>query len=60
MLEFIAPAIPRLAQASFNFSLPWLMRRVLSFVQDSEHRTAANGGGLVGAAVFIYFGMAVC
>lgn len=53
------PAVPRLGQAAFNFALPWLMRRVLSFVRHKEQRSAAIGGGLVGASVFIYFGTAV-
>lgn len=59
LLEFLMPAVPRLSQAAFNFALPWLMQRVLSFVRHKEQRSLATGGGLVGAAVFIYFGTAV-
>lgn len=59
-IELIAPIVPRLSLSAFNFTLPWLMRRLLTYVRDKESETAEEAGGLVGAFVIVYLGLAVC
>ncbi|KAI5267437.1 putative multidrug resistance protein [Aureobasidium subglaciale] len=54
----LAPAIPRLAMIGFNYSQPFLITRIINYVQNEE-RDKNIGYGLIGAAAVIYIGIAI-
>ncbi|KAI5243109.1 putative multidrug resistance protein, partial [Aureobasidium subglaciale] len=54
----LAPAIPRLAMIGFNYSQPFLITRIINYVQNEE-RDKNIGYGLIGAAAIIYIGIAI-
>ena len=57
----LLPAIPRLALLAFTLCQPLLIQRLLQFLADkSQSRDEKTGYGLIGAAVLVYTGMAVC
>lgn len=43
----------------FTFSQSFLVKALLSYLQDKDKGTASHGYGLLGACVFIYIGIAV-
>ncbi len=54
---------PRLALLAFTFSQPFLINRVITHVEGSTVPTGVSlevAGGLIGATVLIYVGIAVC
>ncbi|KAI4728374.1 putative multidrug resistance protein [Aureobasidium sp. EXF-10728] len=54
----LAPMISRLALIGFNYSQPFLITRIINYVDDAE-RDKNTGYGLIGAAAIIYIGIAV-
>jgi ATP-binding cassette, subfamily C (CFTR/MRP), member 1 len=58
--SFASAIIPRLCATGFNFSQPFLLQRVLSYLtkNDYENRQAV-GYGLIAAYVLVYCGFAV-
>lgn len=58
-VEAFSPLIPRLAYSAFNFTQPWLMRRLLKYINDRKLGTAQDMDGLMGAFVIVYLGLAV-
>lgn len=58
-LECLMPIVSRLTWSAFNFTIPWLMRRLLGYIRDKQSGTAEEGGGLIGAAALVYFGLMV-
>ncbi|KAK7987123.1 hypothetical protein PG988_002111 [Apiospora saccharicola] len=58
----IAKAIlPRLCQTGFVFAQPFLVKRVIEFIQspDNEYNNASVGTGLIIAYVIVYVGIAL-
>lgn len=57
---YLAPVIPRLCLAAFSFAQPFLVNRVTEFVgQPKDDQTNNIAGGLIGAALLVYLGLAV-
>ncbi|KAK7736158.1 hypothetical protein SLS53_007186 [Cytospora paraplurivora] len=57
---YLAPVIPRLCLAGFSFSQPFLVNRVTEFVgQPKDEQTNNIAGGLIGAALLVYLGLAL-
>ncbi|KAH0367288.1 P-loop containing nucleoside triphosphate hydrolase protein, partial [Aureobasidium melanogenum] len=54
----LAPIVPRLALIGFNYSQPFLITRIINYVDDAE-RDINIGYGLIGAAAIIYIGIAI-
>ncbi|KAI5197133.1 putative multidrug resistance protein [Aureobasidium subglaciale] len=54
----LAPAVPRLALIGFNYSQPFLITRIINYVQHEE-KDQNIGYGLIGAAAIIYIGIAI-
>lgn len=58
--SFLAGVLPRLAFTGFNFAQPFLLQRVLDFVDEKESPNSSNiAYGLIGAYALVYFGQAV-
>ncbi|KAK2756862.1 ABC multidrug transporter [Colletotrichum kahawae] len=57
---YLAPILPRLCLAAFNFSQPFLIKRIIEFVGDSRDAQSREvAGGLIGAALLVYLGLAI-
>ncbi|ROW08715.1 hypothetical protein VPNG_06410 [Cytospora leucostoma] len=57
---YLAPVIPRICLAAFSFSQPFLVNRVTEFVgQPKVEQTDDIAGGLIGAALLVYLGLAI-
>lgn len=54
----LAPVIPRLALIGFNYSQPFLITRVINYVEDAG-KDKNTGYGLIGATAIIYIGIAI-
>lgn len=54
----LAPVVPRLALIGFNYSQPFLITRIINYVDDVEGDKNV-GYGLIGAAAIIYVGIAI-
>ncbi|KAG9763241.1 P-loop containing nucleoside triphosphate hydrolase protein, partial [Aureobasidium melanogenum] len=54
----LTPIVPRLALIGFNYSQPFLITRIINYVDDAE-RDKNIGYGLIGAAAIIYIGIAI-
>lgn len=50
---------PRLCLTGFKFAQPFLIHRIISYVQDSTTNTRNDAFGLIGATALIYMGIAV-
>ena len=58
LLSFV---FPRLLLVGFNFAQPFLINRVVQYVNQPIDETNKNDGyGLIGAAILVYIGIAVC
>jgi len=57
-MPLFAPIIPRLALIGFNYSQPFLISRIIKFVDDTE-KEKYTGYGLIGATAIIYIGIAI-
>ena len=57
--SILAGVIPRLCTTGFRFAQPFLVQRVLSFL-DGPDESNNVGYGLIGAYVVVYIGLAVC
>ena len=59
--DYLAGIIPRLANVGFRFAQPFLVERVLDFMNEPEHVNSDNyARGLVAAYGIVYVGLAVC
>ena len=59
-VNLLLPIPPRLALMGFQFCQPFLIKALLEHLQTSPDSVSQNSGyGLIGAAVFIYGGIAV-
>ncbi|TEA21500.1 ABC transporter FUM19 [Colletotrichum sidae] len=59
-IPLLLPAIPRLFRIGFTFCQPFLIESLLNYLQQPVDSSSPNKGyGYIGAAVFIYLGMAV-
>lgn len=59
--DYLAGIIPRLANVGFCFAQPFLVERVLDFMNEPEHVNSDNyARGLVAAYGIVYVGLAVC
>lgn len=57
---YLAPVLPRLCLAAFNFSQPFIIERVIEYVGEPEGQQTNNiAGGLIGATLLVYLGLAV-
>ncbi|KAK1958778.1 ABC multidrug transporter [Colletotrichum sublineola] len=57
---YLAPILPRLCLAAFNFSQPFLIKRIIEFVgEPSDTQSREVAGGLIGAALLVYLGLAI-
>ncbi|KAK1994915.1 P-loop containing nucleoside triphosphate hydrolase protein [Colletotrichum falcatum] len=57
---YLAPVLPRLCLKAFNFSQPFLIKRIIEFVGgSSDEQSPEVAGGLVGAALLVYLGLAI-
>ncbi|KAK1565943.1 P-loop containing nucleoside triphosphate hydrolase protein [Colletotrichum navitas] len=57
---YLAPIFPRLCVAAFNFSQPFLIKRIIEFVgEPSDAQSREVAGGLIGAALLVYLGLAI-
>jgi ATP-binding cassette subfamily C (CFTR/MRP) protein 1 len=54
----LAPIVPRLALIGFNYSQPFLITRIIDYVEDADKDTN-TGYGLIGATAIIYIGIAI-
>ncbi|KAH0287053.1 P-loop containing nucleoside triphosphate hydrolase protein, partial [Aureobasidium sp. EXF-3399] len=57
-IPLLAPIIPRLALVGFNYSQPFLISRIIRFVDDTE-KEKNTGYGIIGATAIIYIGIAI-
>lgn len=58
--HLLTPIVPRLALIGFTFSQPFLINRVLKWLETPTNATSAhNGYGLIGATALIYTGIAI-
>ncbi|KAM0815312.1 putative ABC multidrug transporter [Seiridium cardinale] len=56
----ITAALPRLCLTGFRFAQPFFIERVINFIAEPVNKdTQGIAGGLIGAAVLIYLGIAV-
>ncbi|KAK0391974.1 hypothetical protein NLU13_1472 [Sarocladium strictum] len=57
---YLAPVLPRLCLAAFNFAQPFLIKRIIEFVAEPrESQSREVAGGLIGAALLVYLGLAI-
>ncbi|KAK2021515.1 hypothetical protein LX32DRAFT_631562 [Colletotrichum zoysiae] len=57
---YLAPILPRLCLAAFNFSQSFLIKRIIEFVgEPSDAQSHEVAGGLIGAALLVYLGLAI-
>lgn len=57
---FLAGVLPRLAYSGFLFSQPFLVQRVLDFIDEARNpNTDSTAYGLIGAYAIVYIGIAV-
>ena len=56
--SLLAPVIPRLALIGFNYSQPFLITRIINYVEDAS-KDKNTGYGLIGATAIIYVGIAI-
>jgi ATP-binding cassette, subfamily C (CFTR/MRP), member 1 len=62
LLPLLLPILPRLALVGFRICQPFLIYALLHHMDKDTERNEAwknNGYGFIGAAIFIYFGVAV-
>ncbi|CAG8000629.1 unnamed protein product [Penicillium salamii] len=58
---FLQGVLPRLLHSGFCFGQPFLVERVLNFMNEPEHVNSTNyARGLVAAYAIVYIGIAVC
>ncbi len=58
--DLLAPIVPRLALIGFSFSQPFLINRVLKWLENPPSAASANYGyGLIGATALIYTGITI-
>lgn len=58
--QFLAPVLPRLAQTGFTICQPFLLVKLLGYLQAKPSTAAeAQGYGLIGAYGLVYFGIAI-
>ncbi|CAG8925975.1 unnamed protein product [Penicillium salamii] len=58
---FLQGVLPRLLHTGFCFGQPFLVERVLNFMNEPEHVNSTNyARGLVAAYAIVYIGIAVC
>ncbi|KZL77916.1 ABC multidrug transporter [Colletotrichum tofieldiae] len=59
-IGYMAPVLPRLFLAAFNFSQPFLIKRIIEFVGESRDAQSSDvAAGLIGAALLVYLGLAI-
>lgn len=59
--QILAGLVPRLAYTGFNFAQPFLIQRVLEFMEEPEDVNSRHiAYGLIGAYAIVYIGIAVC
>lgn len=53
--------LPRILLIGFTFAQPFLVNSVVDFVGESKEERSGNiAGGLIGASILVYVGLAVC
>lgn len=58
--DFLAGVLPRLAYSGFLFAQPFLVQRVLDFLdQARDPNTDSIAYGLIGSYAIVYIGIAV-
>ncbi|GJC78756.1 ABC transporter atnG [Colletotrichum liriopes] len=58
-IGYMAPILPRLFLAAFNFAQPFLIKRIIEFVGESRDAQSRDvAAGLIGAALLVYLGLA--
>jgi ATP-binding cassette subfamily C (CFTR/MRP) protein 1 len=58
--QFFAGIVPRLLFSGSTFAQPFLINSVIDFIGESREQQSKNvAGGLVGATVLVYVGLAV-
>ncbi len=58
--QFVAGILPRILFIGFNFAQPFLINAVVDYVGEPEdERSDKIAGGLVGATVLVYVGLAI-
>ena len=53
------PIPPRLALTGFTFAQPFLVTRVLNYLDGSGLSNIDDGAGLIGACALVYLGISV-
>ncbi|KAL2670523.1 hypothetical protein Neosp_014311 [[Neocosmospora] mangrovei] len=56
--QFVAGIPPRLLHSGFNFAQPFLIQAIIIFV-SMEETSVQIAGGLIGATVLVYLGLAI-
>ncbi|KAF2181846.1 hypothetical protein K469DRAFT_740732 [Zopfia rhizophila CBS 207.26] len=57
---FASPILPRICYTGFNFSQPFLLQRVLSYLTKNDYANRQSiGYGLIAAYVLVYCGFAI-
>lgn len=58
--NFLAAILPRLAYSGFLFAQPFLVERVLDFIDEARNpNTSSTAYGLMGAYAIVYIGISV-
>lgn len=59
--QLLAPILPRLCMIGFTYSQPFMINRIITFVENDEDTESSKniGYGLIGAAAIIYLGLAI-
>lgn len=58
--NFLAGVLPRLAYSGFLFAQPFLVERVLDFIDEARNpNTDSTAYGLIGGYAIVYVGIAV-
>lgn len=60
IIQILLPVVPRIVLIAFQFCQPFLLNKLLSYLQTPLEQSSRNDGyGLIGAAGLIYTGIAV-
>ncbi|KAK4071607.1 uncharacterized protein Triagg1_5845 [Trichoderma aggressivum f. europaeum] len=57
--SLFVPVLPRLFLTGFTFSQPFLVNRMIRYLQNSHEESPSNGYGLLGAYALVYIGIAI-
>ncbi|KAL6701465.1 P-loop containing nucleoside triphosphate hydrolase protein [Trichoderma pleuroticola] len=57
--SIFVPVLPRLFLTGFTFSQPFLVNRMIRYLQNSHEESLSTGYGLLGAYALVYIGIAI-